>query len=312
MPGTPRALSLDEAVELRRVARALARPTAAGRAIVAITADAGRRADRARSSPPSTPTRSSCPATSRRRRSPPSAGRPGRRSTCRADEPDDVAAAAAPIVALGREFLAAGAERILLDTAGGPHPGGTGTRAAPSLAAAVAREMPVILAGGLDPATVGRGAPRDVPAVGVDVASGRRAAARSTASARRRTRSRSRCSSSGPARPASTGRTSPSARRRSIRACSRPTTPAAGAIDREFGGRYVPETLMAALHQLEDAYAALRHDPRFWSELRELLARYAGRPTALYRADRLAYEALERAIAARRARRACRTGSGST
>ncbi len=48
--------------------------------------------------------------------------------------------------------------------------------------------------------------------------------------------------------------------------------------ERQFGGRYVPETLMAALAQLDAAYAALRHDPRFWSELRELLGRYAGRP----------------------------------
>jgi tryptophan synthase beta chain len=55
---------------------------------------------------------------------------------------------------------------------------------------------------------------------------------------------------------------------------------------------------MAALHQLEDAYAAIRHDPRFWSDLRELLARYVGRPTPLYRANTLAYETLERAIAA--------------
>jgi len=45
-------------------------------------------------------------------------------------------------------LLAAGARRIVLDTAGGPHPGGTGTRADPSLAAAVAREVPVILAAG--------------------------------------------------------------------------------------------------------------------------------------------------------------------
>jgi tryptophan synthase beta chain len=59
-------------------------------------------------------------------------------------------------------------------------------------------------------------------------------------------------------------------------------------IDREFGGRYVPETLIAALEQLERAYAELRHDPRFWAELRSSLATYAGRPTALYRADRLA------------------------
>jgi len=59
-------------------------------------------------------------------------------------------------------------------------------------------------------------------------------------------------------------------------------------MERDFGGRYVPETLMGALEQLESAYDAIRHDPRFWAELRELLERFAGRPTALYRADRLA------------------------
>jgi hypothetical protein len=59
-------------------------------------------------------------------------------------------------------------------------------------------------------------------------------------------------------------------------------------MERDFGGRYVPETLMAALEQLEIAYDALRNDPVFWAELRDLLAHFAGRPTALYRADRLA------------------------
>jgi tryptophan synthase beta chain len=52
---------------------------------------------------------------------------------------------------------------------------------------------------------------------------------------------------------------------------------------------------MAALEQLERAYASLRGDARFWSELRELLARYAGRPTPLYRADRLADDVLRAA-----------------
>jgi tryptophan synthase beta chain len=66
--------------------------------------------------------------------------------------------------------------------------------------------------------------------------------------------------------------------------------------DRAFGGRYVPETLMSALGELEGAYLALRHDPRFWAELRELLAHYAGRPTPLYRADRLAGVLLARAV----------------
>jgi tryptophan synthase beta chain len=54
---------------------------------------------------------------------------------------------------------------------------------------------------------------------------------------------------------------------------------------------------MAALMQLEAAYDALRHDPRFWAELRELLATFAGRPTPLYRADRLAARVLEQARA---------------
>jgi hypothetical protein len=75
------------------------------------------------------------------------------------------------VVGRAHVFLDAGAERILLDAAGGPHPGGTGTRIGTSLAAAVAREVPVLLAGGLDPANVG-GALRDVPALGVDSASG--------------------------------------------------------------------------------------------------------------------------------------------
>jgi len=65
--------------------------------------------------------------------------------------------------------------------------------------------------------------------------------------------------------------------------------------ERDFGGRFVPETLVGALEQLETAYAALRHDPVFWAELRELLARFAGRPTALYRADRLATTVLAEA-----------------
>ena len=66
-------------------------------------------------------------------------------------------------------------------------------------------------------------------------------------------------------------------------------------MERDFGGRYVPETLVAALEQLEAAYDAVRHDPRFWAELDDLLGRYAGRPTALYRADRLAEAATDEA-----------------
>jgi tryptophan synthase beta chain len=54
-----------------------------------------------------------------------------------------------------------------------------------------------------------------------------------------------------------------------------------------YGGRYVPETLMAALQELETAYADAQRDPAFSSELAYLLHHYAGRPTPLYFASRL-------------------------
>ena len=54
-----------------------------------------------------------------------------------------------------------------------------------------------------------------------------------------------------------------------------------------YGGRYVPEVLMAPLEELEKAYFQARVDPGFQSELKDLLANYAGRPTPLYFAKRL-------------------------
>lgn len=54
-----------------------------------------------------------------------------------------------------------------------------------------------------------------------------------------------------------------------------------------FGGRFVPETLMRAVSQLDEAYAAARSDPTFWDELGGYLADYAGRPSPLYLASRL-------------------------
>ncbi len=55
-----------------------------------------------------------------------------------------------------------------------------------------------------------------------------------------------------------------------------------------YGGRFVPETLMGPLQELEDAYREAVRDPGFHAELDELLHTYAGRPTPLTRADRLA------------------------
>jgi tryptophan synthase beta chain len=54
-----------------------------------------------------------------------------------------------------------------------------------------------------------------------------------------------------------------------------------------YGGRYVPETLMAALEELEEAYAVAQADPAFHAELDALLRDYCGRPTPLYFAKRL-------------------------
>src|SRR5688572_2465227 len=64
----------------------------------------------------------------------------------------------------------------------------------------------------------------------------------------------------------------------------------------KFGGRYVPETLIAALDELKAAYAAAAADPAFWKELAALFADYSGRPTPLYLARRLSEAAGHPAI----------------
>ncbi|MEW6543333.1 MAG: tryptophan synthase subunit beta [Nitrospirota bacterium] len=55
----------------------------------------------------------------------------------------------------------------------------------------------------------------------------------------------------------------------------------------QYGGRYVPETLMPALLELEEAYLATRRDRKFQAELAHYLKLYVGRPTPLYFAERL-------------------------
>ncbi len=67
--------------------------------------------------------------------------------------------------------------------------------------------------------------------------------------------------------------------------------PDAGGHYGAFGGKYVPETLMPALHELETAYAAIQADAGFAAELAELQRDYVGRPTPLYHARRLTAEA---------------------
>lgn len=53
------------------------------------------------------------------------------------------------------------------------------------------------------------------------------------------------------------------------------------------GGQYVPETLMSAVNELEEAYNRFRNDPEFIKELKDLLNNYAGRPSLLYYAEKM-------------------------
>ncbi len=285
-PGTPRELTIDEGVELARLARATASSAGHPPKVVVVTADLP--ADRlARVVAAVDPDEVQLNGDE-----PPSAIASIARPVWKAIRvgPD---ADADAVIETAKSFLDAGAGGILLDSAGGPHPGGTGIRVDVALAAAVAREVPITLAGGLHPANVG-GAVLAVSAVGVDAASGTDA----PRSAGERPRK-------DPVRVALFVKRAREARRHRPNVAFGPTPVHPGLLEgdgagrwgkeRDFGGRYVPETLVAALEQLESAYDAVRHDPRFWAELDDLLATYAGRPTALYRADRLAAAVAEEA-----------------
>jgi tryptophan synthase beta chain len=66
------------------------------------------------------------------------------------------------------------------------------------------------------------------------------------------------------------------------------TLPSRGGYFGEFGGKYVPETLMAALDEFESAYRRLRRDKAFRAELDDVLANFVGRPTPITEAKRFA------------------------
>ena len=55
----------------------------------------------------------------------------------------------------------------------------------------------------------------------------------------------------------------------------------------EYGGQYIPETLMNAVLELEEAYNHYKNDPEFQKELTTLLNEYAGRPSRLYYAEHM-------------------------
>ncbi len=283
VPGTPRALTLDEAAELaagiRRAAVTAVRPRIV--AIVADPSDAELAALTERVDPDAIQFSGREPV-ARIAGSPRAAWKAIHLASVGAD---GTGTSLREALESANAYRAAGADRLLIDTAGGPHPGGTGVRAATALCAAVARALPVVLAGGLRPADVGT-ALREIPAVGVDVASGVE-----------RPRQAGERPRKDPFLVALFVKRARAARDDRPNIPFGPTPVPAGLLDadahgrwgmeRDFGGRYVPETLMAALSQLGSAYDALRHDPVFWADLRVLLERFAGRPTALYRAERL-------------------------
>jgi len=166
---------------------------------------------------------------------------------------------AADVSALGRWPAAL----YLLDTYS-QQPGGTGQTFDWKLAEFASSYGAIILAGGLTPENVAE-AIRQVRPFGVDVSTG----VESTP-----------------------GRKDHDRLKQFIRAVRISTPPTVQLPDRSgyfgpYGGRFVPETLMSALDELERAYEQACADPTFEQELKELLRNYVGRPTPLYFARRL-------------------------
>ena len=173
-------------------------------------------------------------------------------------------------------------------------PAGGRTPVAPAadrrrLAAAVAREVPVTLAGGLSPANVAE-ALRDVPAVGVDVASGvegprvdgerpRKDPLQVALFVKRASGARAHRPPNVPFGPTPVHAGPARGRRgRSL------------GVERDFGGRYVPETLVAALDQLDAPTTRLRHDPGLLGRAPRAARAVRRPPDAALPADRLAAE----------------------
>ncbi len=228
------------------------------------------------------------------------------------DAAEHAAAIAATVLAQAERYRAKpNLWTIMLDTADPSVPGGTGKRAATDVAAAVAARIPVILAGGLNASNVGASL-LAVPAMGVDTAGGVEPLPGSASlpagvapPTRKGTTSRTARPTKDPVRVGMFVKRARAARLDLPALPFGPQPSDPGILDPdahgrwgregEFGGRYVPETLMSALLALEDAVESIRHEPAFWAELRELGRRFIGRPTALYRADRLAAELERRA-----------------
>ncbi|HEX2766573.1 MAG TPA: tryptophan synthase subunit beta [Candidatus Limnocylindria bacterium] len=160
-------------------------------------------------------------------------------------------------VAKAEAWFAAGATHVLLEGASRDQGGGSGRSLDPHLVARVGRVVPVGIAGGLTPATVAETVRRARPAL-VDAAGGLERDGRPD-----------------PRRVAGFVRNA----RRDPSGADR--VAADGRFGR-FGGRYVPETLVPALDELEAAWSVARRDPTYLAELARLHRDFIGRPTPVF------------------------------
>ena len=170
------------------------------------------------------------------------------------------------------------ATAYLLDGYAPDQPGGTGKAFDWDLALEAMRHGPILLAGGLTPENVLQ-AVQAVRPWGVDVATGvERAPGRKDYGKLQRFVAA--------AKSLLTQRSEKSQEEVAEREVTQKRPDARGYFG-PFGGKFVPETLMPALEELERAYREARTSPAFASELAGLLREYAGRPTPLYLAKRL-------------------------
>jgi tryptophan synthase beta chain len=160
-------------------------------------------------------------------------------------------------VCAAEAWIAAGATHVLLEAASSAVGGGSGAGAPVSLARRLGRIVPVGIAGGLRPENVAR-AVRDARPAFVDAASGLE----------------------------HDGRPDPR-RVTAFTVHARRSPTGADRVDRagrfgRFGGRFVPETLIPALSDLEAAWRSARRDPAYRAELRRLHRDFIGRPTPVF------------------------------
>jgi tryptophan synthase beta subunit len=194
----------------------------------------------------------------------------------------------------------------LLDSCKPAQAGGTGEPFNWAVFRAFCAEVPVVLAGGLSPANVSEALSTLLPAV-VDCSSGVETAGRKDPQLVRQfcervqqfNKSMDPASQAGPNDQREgipmieirTAEGKPAASRTASQPVfAGPHLPDARGRYGYYGGRFAAETLMPALAELEKAYGDAQADPSFQQEYRQLLLNYAGRPSLLYKADRISRE----------------------